>query len=161
MKKIINEYEYTEDKINESVSAWWVHKYKKNTYIILAITALAFVLFFMKHKIFTLILGIIIPVIYFFVLLNKIRTATNLELKAVRSLDKIPTFKVTLGEQITLEYNNKKNNFSYDIIQSYLITTNLIVIIAKGYKTIALSKDGFIEGTMEDAILLLDEKLGK
>lgn len=161
MKTIVNKYEYTEELINESVSAWWVHKYKKNSYFILAISILALILFFLKHQIFTLILAIAIPVIYFFVLLNKIKTATKLELKVVRSLDKTPVFKVTLDEQITLEYNNKKNNFSYDIIQSYLITTNLIVIIAKGYKTIALSKDGFVEGTFEDTIQLLDEKLGK
>lgn len=156
MTTIINEFKYDEDKIKEATKVSIIHRVKKDVMSSIFACVILIILSFVFDYSILLFLGIFLPVIEIIIIIYKIKVATKNEMEQFSKVNS--NFKVTLKEKIFVQFDNKKHKFEYNQIESYLITANLILLNFSGYGSVVLSKDGFVSGTYEDLMKLLDEK---
>lgn len=166
-ENFINEYEYTPEISAEAVGAWWQHKFR-NGYIIMIILIVLIPLmqipaaFLIGRFRFLLMLEVFpITVIILFRLKQTKAIQTERERMEVLFKDGTFVYQIELASEIHTVSSKGENHISYQDVEDFRETRNLIVLFLKGSMTLALHKEGFQEGSAEECITFLKAKIEK
>ena len=156
MQQFKNEYDYTDDLIKESITSWWNWRIKKQKMMFYVCIAF-FGIWFVVQKQAMYLIPAVLAVGGLFLIKYRIRNEVKTEMQRARVMypDKTPHISVEIGEDVTLSSGDNTRHLKVSDIENYKETQNLIVLFLKGKLTIALSKDGFTEGTAEEMIKFL------
>lgn len=160
MQHFVNEYEYTRDFIEECVRAWWACKYKAGyRSMSVQIILIAVLAIMMKRP--ALLLLELAPLFVIMLFTIKKKKSIQLERERVEVLYRNSTalFHIEVGEEIFCTTPNGNSHVNFSDVEGYAKTKNLIVLFIKGNMTLTLDKEGFKEGTKEDFLSLLEEKV--
>lgn len=146
---IKNQYEYTQDLVREIIGKWWGVKFGKG-YIIMGL--LAIICLFSPYKYM-----VVFPLFVILMIVLKTSRAIQLETKRMQVIygEKSPVVTVNMGNEIEVSTDQKTTNISYSNIQKVVLTKRCIVLFIEGSMTVALKKDGFVQGTLEECLDLL------
>lgn len=160
MQHFVNEYEYTRDLIEESVGAWWACKYKAG-YRSMSVQIILLVLLAIVMKRPVLLLLELAPL--FVLVLFKVRKKQSIQLERERIeilyRNLTALFHIEVGEDLSCTTPNGNSRVQFSDVEDYVETKNLIVLFLKGNMTLAIDKKGFKEGTNEDFLSLLKDKV--
>lgn len=156
MQQFKNEYEYTDELIKESITAWWEWRIKKQK-IMFYICIVFFGIWFVVQKQVMYLIPAILGVGGLILIKFRIRNEVKMEKQRARVMypNKIPHISVEIGEDLKLSSGDNTRHLKISDIENYKETKNLIVLFLKGKMTIALSKQGFVEGTPQEMIAFL------
>ena len=166
---MVNKYTNTEEIVKEYQKAWWNNRYKKEIIImcivlLIGLFMLATQIINKDIKIMSLIAFIVMPVMYFAMYFYKKQRAFKIEAKRFKQAYKQiknREIKIRFDDVIKVTTNKNTTEVSYEKVNKYIETTNLIVLLVEGDMTIALKKDSFVDGTEEECKKVLDSKLKK
>ena len=157
-EKIVNQYEYSESIIKESINSWWNIKFKWCYLIVLVLIITMLTLFIITKKIQWILLFFFsfLPLI---LLYFKKSNAVKIEKEKLNTIykNKPLIIKVVIDNDIKTITSKGEKCVIFKEIEYYVETKNLIVLIIKGNMTIAIDKKGFIEGNYNSLIELLKQ----
>ncbi len=160
MQHFVNEYEYTQDILKESIGSWWDWKFRDRFRSMLIISVLIAVLVIViKQPLF--LLAELVPLFLIILFKFKKRNSIQIEWERIDILfrGKGLSYRVEIGEDISFTSAKGSNHVQFSDVENYIETKNLIVLFLKGSMTLALDKNGFKEGTKEDFMSLLAERI--
>ena len=156
MQQFKNEYDYTDELIKESITAWWGWRIKKQK-IMFYVCIVFFGIWFAVQKQAMYLIPCVLAVGGLLLIKYRIHNEVKMEMKRARVMypDKTPHIHVEIGKDVTLSSGDNTRHLKISDIENHKETKNLIVLFLKGKLTIALSKDGFTEGTAEEMLKFL------
>lgn len=162
MNHFVNEYRYTDAMIEEAMGAWWKWKYKKIIYGTLAAMVVFLIIWLFTKNPTYLICEILFALIFLTMHLNKKKSMQNeKQRRKVMYPDEPPLIRVEIGEDIRIHTKDTDRSVAFSQLEGIKETGSTIVLCISGMMTIALSKNGFKEGSAQDCIAFLRERTGK
>lgn len=162
MEHFVNEYRYTPELIEESVGAWWKWKSKKALDSMLVCIVMIPLLAMFTKNIYCLMI-LILPIAVLLLLKAKAKTGIQTEKDRLKVMypNEAPLFHIEIGEEISVKNGENSRTISFSDVVDVLETPSLIVLCIEGMMTIALDKEGFVEGTAEQCLDELRQRSGK
>lgn len=159
MQNFVNEYEYTQDIMKESVGAWWDYKFKGG-YRSMLVGFLLITIVAIVGKRPVLLLLEIIPV--FVIVLSILKKKKAIQMEQERSevlFRSSASCRLEVGGDISVTSPRGSNRIQFSDVENYMETKNLIVLLIKGGMTLAFDKNGFKEGTKDEFLSFLADKM--
>ena len=156
MDKFVNEYEYNEAVIKESMQAWWGNQFKRCWIEMPIILIGMIVCFLLTRNALFLLLGFMAALVLLFSVTNQ-KKAVKIEKERMEVTHKgvVPTLQITVAEDIHMVSPQMERHLDFTSVEKILETKNLVVLLLKGNMTITLCKTGFTEGTWENCLTYL------
>lgn len=159
----VNEYQYTSEMARESISAWFHKKYIIKESIKLCIYAIFCVIFLIISKNVIFLVTLLMPPLIFVLMFRARNKTIKTELERMKVFygDTVPVVHIEIGENITFTSPKGTNHLAYADIEDIIETENLFVLAIKGKMTLALDKDGFVEGDSDQCKKYLQLHIAK
>ncbi|MBQ6888947.1 MAG: hypothetical protein IJN54_15715 [Lachnospiraceae bacterium] len=156
MDKFVNEYEYNEAVIKESMQAWCRNKFKRYWIEMPILFVITIVLYLLTGEVLCLIASFISALAFLLTFVNQ-KKAVKVEQERTEVTYKgiVPTLQITIAEDIYTVSPQVERHLDFTSVEKILETKNLIVLLLKGNMTITLCKTGFTEGTWENCLTYL------
>lgn len=160
MQRFVNEYEYTQDILEESIGVWWDRKFRDGyctmfvVFILIAVLSIV-----LRRPVF--LLFEFCPLFGITLFRFNRKKAIQIERERMDILFRgLPiSYRVEVGEDIFTISPKNTNRIQFSDVENYTETRNLIVLFIRGSMTLPLVKNGFKEGTKEDFMSLLAGKV--
>jgi len=157
---MINQYNYTIEDAKEVVTKWWTDKFKKDIKKMIAFAIIGLVAYFLTSDVLALVLSAVcvLLVVLFF---PKTKNAVDIEIQRMEVANGKDGLEITVrfGDEIVVNSKNGTKTLAYEFIEKIIESENFIILCVKGEMTLALKKDSFVEGSKEECIKLLKEKM--
>ncbi len=162
MERFVNEYRYTPELAEESVGAWWKWKNKKGVDSMLVCMVMIPLLAIFTQNMYCLMI-LFLPIAVLLLLKAKAKKGIQTEKSRLQVMhpNEAPMVRVEICENISLKTEETSRTISFSDIEDVLETQSLIVLCMAGMMTIALDKNGFVEGTAERCLDELRQRHGK
>lgn len=159
---IKNEYEYTSEACVEIISTWYNKKFGMSKKLVWVLSLISITVYIMTNS-FAYLFLFATTVVFILLIRMKSNKAIKLELSRLDVLyqKERPTIRVELEEKIHVITPGSDRSIEYSDVGKVMLSKHFIILSVKGYMTIGLKKDGFIQGTEEECMALLNQKYSK
>ncbi len=159
MESFVNEYEYTPEVIEEALGTWAKESgsSQRTTRSAVFLMILAVVLMIFTKSLYYIVVVIVAALCLLYLNKNQGRKLIKAEQRHIKENfgDEPPVFTITLGDDIHTKTKLGEQHIPYSRLENVVQTEHLIVLLFKQNMTIALHKDGFVQGNADDCMELL------
>lgn len=157
---MINKYKYTMEGANEIITKWWADKFQTGIIRMVLLVVFNLVVYAVTGHKAALVLtaACILALVLVFL---KAKNAVCIELQRIEVTHGKDGVELTveLGDKIIINSQNGTKTILYEYIEKIIESKNFIILCVKGEMTMALKKDSFVEGSKDECMKFLKEKL--